>query len=464
MTNFDISFIGNGIISYISAVKLKKKFPRLKVSIVGPSSRKYSASIAAGAMHAAFCEVESTFYSHHRERQYFQAALESRPLWHQFLEELNLTEAVTSNSTIMYKRNKGTIFEKSNFDLACDLAKEYDVLREVSKKEIDIIFQGSLKNHDISAMRFEGEFSIDTEFLFSKLDEIVLKLGINVIDQKVLRVIKEDKKNCLTLETINNNFIKSEKVVIAAGSQSSNLLDKKYGVVPIFNAVGTAMVLNNYPEGYLNLNEVIRTPNRGGAQCGIHIVPRLKNRFYLGASNYISVEEPAHRLESIRYLIDLCEIELYGRRNIYKSKADLFIGSRAKSIDGYPLLGSLKNLSGVFIASGNYRVGLTLAPLIANEIISWHEKNKVSEKFFKWAPDRKLNSYISMKAAQDYYVESRLSNLFEHGLLDSHDSRDINSKKVELKNLSKTLNEKLVKKYNLDNDFIFDPDMYSVLL
>ncbi len=462
MHNFDLVFVGNGIISIVSAMKIKEKHPDLNICIVGPRLKPFSASIAAGAMHAVFCEVEETFHKLPREREVFNIGLEARPLWHELLKTFGLESAITAESTVMYRRKKGTLFEEANFETACAIAKEHQCLEDISIDSLEKIFCGNLKSTDVIAKKFIGEFSVDVAHLFQCAQEILEKMGVVFIDNAVQTIIPSSKGVDIILQ--KNEVIRTTQVVVAAGSNSLKLLPSNFQRVPIYHAVGTGMILDSAPAGYAGLNLVVRTPNRGGAQCGMHIVPRNFGNFYLGAGNYLSDKEPAHRVETIRYLIDTCETELFGKQAIYNAKAELLLGSRPKSVDGYSVIGAYKECSEIFVATGTYRIGLTIAPVIAMEICRWYEGKEASNHFKNCSPDRQLHSYAPIEVAIRYYSESRISNLIEHGLLDLQDVKAISDKKIELETIAKNFNAEIIRKHNLSPDFVVDPDMYAILM
>lgn len=461
MLKFDLILIGNGILSTFSAIKIKKKYPKLNIAIVGPKERTHAASVAAGAMHAAFCEVEETFHSLQRDRDIFEVALASRPLWREFLSEHQMESVITAESTIMYRRKNGTPFEKANFEAACSIALEHNALGEVTSRELEKVFCGSLKPSDVEAKKFIGEFAIDTALLFEQCNALLEKMGVTFFHIKANRVSTSGQ--LAQVQLINQEIITAPQIIIAAGTASGDLLPDQIKMVPIYHAVGTAMVLDSAPNTYTNLNYVVRTPNRGGAQCGMHIVPRNNGKFYLGAGNYLSRVEPAHRLETIRYLIDICESELYGKQTVYNAKAELLLGSRPKSVDGYPVMGPFNEMPNVFVATGMYRIALTIAPIVAQEILHWFETGHDSKTYTNWSPARALHSYAPIDVAVKYYSESRISNLIEHGILKIGQTTEIEEKKQELQAIAKNLNADILKAHNFPVNFVVDPDMYSIM-
>jgi hypothetical protein len=196
----------------------------------------------------------------------------------------------------------------------------------------------------------------------------------------------------------------------------------------------------------------------------MHIVPRSNGKYYLGAGNYFSKKLTSHRAETIRYLIDLCEDELFGKETTYKTHADILIGARPKSLDGYPVVGTDKDYSNIFIASGTYRVGVSWSPIIADEIVKWIDSKSPVINFPNWLPNRKPISFGTIKTAIKYYTESRISNLIEHKIMNVSDHDKINEKKEEFSQFVSTSNLTIVKKHGFPNDFVVDPDMYQFLL
>lgn len=462
MDDVDLAFVGNGIIAVVSALEIKAAHPERSVALIGPFSRPYSASIAAGAMHAAFCEVEETFHRLPRDQMIFHAALEARSLWHAFLERFKLKDVVTADDTIMYRRKNGTLFEEANFEAACDIARQHDCLQDVPASTLEAVFQGNIRPSDVIARTFVGEFSLDAGDFFQRIQNVLLATGVMLLDDSVTSITPSTGRT--DIELLRNGTLHAARVVLAAGTPSQGLLPDEFPVIPIHHAVGTSMTLDSAPASYSSLKMVVRTPNRGGAQCGMHIVPRNHGKFFLGAGNYLSDKTPAHRVETIRYLIDTCDVELFGKQVIYNARAELLLGSRPKSVDGYPVIGSYTRYPDIFIATGTYRIGLTIAPMIAAEISRWHDGLEPTSAFKDCSPERALHSYASMNVATRYFSESRISNLIEHGILDMHDHKAIADKKLELEHVARNHNAAIVRKHGFAPEFVADPDMYTMLL
>ena len=74
-SSYDIIIVGDGSIGLLSAYKLLSADKNLKVLIISENLK--SASKAAGAMHAAFGEIEKNFYDSDHENKILELSLNS---------------------------------------------------------------------------------------------------------------------------------------------------------------------------------------------------------------------------------------------------------------------------------------------------------------------------------------------------------------------------------------------------
>ena len=141
-----------------------------------------------------------------------------------------------------------------------------------------------------------------------------------------------------SIATISSGYkINSKIYVVCNGAAASSLLSD-YNVLPIYQGVGSALAVNSETFNF-GSELVVRTVNRGGAQCGIHLVPRANGTHYIGAGNYLAPfdERDDHRFETIRYLIDTVEEDIIGSKNTYNFRGSLLMGKRPRSFDGWPI-------------------------------------------------------------------------------------------------------------------------------
>ena len=210
---------------------------------------------------------------------------------------------------------------------------------------------------------------------------------------------------------------------------------------------------------------VIRTVNRGGAQCGIHLVPRSDGTLYLGAGNYVaSPGESPHRIETIRYLFDKVETDILGKEIAYDLTGTVIKGYRPRALDGFPLIGPVKKNDKIFVATATNRVGLTWAPEIAEQIVDWALGNTGSEDFKDWRPDRKLISFGSPTKAKEYFVSSRIGAALEHGLV-GNNPIDLGDKAIALQKISEELHLQSTNLVGLDpKQESINPDNWNAII
>lgn len=443
---YDIAIVGNGIVGTLLAAKLStdKNLSKNSITLIGPKNRNNSASMAAGAMHAVFGEIEDNFEESKFEKLFLQMGIISRNYWKKLISELNIKDAIISNDTIFYSNKSKNTFELDNFKKAVEISKKYNFIKNLSEKEKKYFFQGSKNFNDFIALRIKNEHSLNVQSIFKTLNNIISSNNnLDIIDHKVTAI---DKKNEYFKISLANNYVLADKVICTTGFGGSDVKYNFFDPIPIIKGVGTAFLINNTQ--YNKEKCVIRTPNRGGSQCGLHIVPYGKNYFYVGAGNYLSTEsEPEARLETYRYLIDLLQKELVNKKNLYKSCIIPLLGYRAKSLDNLPSIGSIKDFEDKFYyVSGCNRVGFTWSSYIVNEIQKWLN-NKIADKIIQnFRPDRKLKSYGSKINAQRNFIKINIANLVEHSIVNK---KNINYFKKKLKKDFIKNNIKIHSKYKL---------------
>ena len=458
---FDYLILGNGAIGTLSAIQLKRRYPSLKVGIVGLSNRENGASVAAGAMCNVFAEVEETFSGAHKKLVELSLwyGMAGREGWLDLISsDLNLNAVKTAEKTLVFLKNSHSDFELKNYEKAKSVSRDYGVVREVEKDLMADFFQDAI-NLPLDAFLIDGEFALDTQVMFHSFDKLCTDMGIVIVDSLASIIDLETK----VVVTKGAEF-RFDRLVVALGSNSSNLLPKGT-IQSLVQGVGTAIEIKKkgVTSFFSSQNTVIRSVNRGGAQCGFHFVPR-NDAFYLGAGNYIM--EPGqseHRLETIRYLFNTFEKELCGREISYKLEGRLVKGHRPRTLDGFPLIGHLPASPQVFIATGTNRAGLTWAPKIANQVIAWSEGEEEVSPFSKYvSPDREAIQFGSDEEAIHYYCESRIGAALEHKTIESS-IQGISSERLRLQKFAEKLLRD-VKNALSDKRAVPHPDHWAIIL
>lgn len=455
----NLAIVGNGIIGTLSAIEIKRKYPKIKIQIIGDKKRPFSASLGAGAMANVYAEIENGPYKDSNEARFLKIGLNARHKWLKIFDELKISnKVITAKDTIVFLKKKASSFEKHNYHNMKEVALADKKAYLLSKNKLKQFFPNTYKKIQ-EATILKDEFAICTIALFNHLDKIKNKYGIISIDSHVKKIKTLTSKK-LRIDLQNGKSLSVNNIIVSAGSNSELIFDKKLNLIPMLQGVGSAIVLNktdNLPNSFQKY--VIRTVNRGGAQCGLHTVPRSNSTLYLGAGNYIS--RPGirtHRLETVRYLYELFSDELVGKNVAYPMYGNLSIGYRPRTLDGFPCIGYHKKYENIFFATGTNRVGLTWAPEIVSQALKWIEGKQISKDFEGWHPDRDMISYGNEKKCIDYFVDSRLSAGLEHN---NFSKTQTNKMKKELTNIAKKQIQKIKKIYP---DILINPDNWQVIL
>ena len=460
--SFDYLVLGNGVIGTLAAISLKRKYPSKSVCLVGNKKRSNSASAAAGAMCNVFAEIESTYSESHSKLMELSLwyGIAGREGWLNLIaSDSNLQKLRTASDTLVFLKKNCSDFEMMNFEKARSTAIEYGVAKDVETDSIKKFFQYA-RDLPSNAFNIEGEFALDTQVMFNTFDKICTDFGVSILDSEILE-IDLSSSNILT----EKEKIKFDRLVVALGSNSATLLPQ--GTIQnLVQGVGTAIEIRKAGmSGYFSeQNTVIRTVNRGGAQCGFHFVPR-NGGFYLGAGNYImeAQRESDHRLETIRYLFDTFEKEVCGVDISYSLQGGLVKGHRPRSLDGFPIIGHLPKNPNVFIATGTNRAGLTWAPKIVNQMLTWSKGELDNSPYQNYvAPDRKPIDFGKEEEAITYYSESRLGAALEHGRIPKT-SNSLSDERVRLQNYARNLLAD-VRKATRNPITVPHPDHWAVIL
>ena len=452
MKIFEVAIIGNGIIGTLLAYNLKKN---KNICLIGETKRPGSASTASGAMLNVFGEVDYDKATDDYLAQKIKIGFQSQKLWKEFEKKIkNKDDIFCADNTIIFKSKNSTPLEKKCFKAIAKYSKLYNVYSNNHKKLIQLKKNSKFKN--IDTFLIKGEGAVNTRKLFNFLDnEIIDKIKNFDTEAKSLK----KKKNYYYIKLDNGQTIITKKIILCAGSFSKkilkqsglNILDLYYGVGSAIELYDTHKVLKNK----IPKRTVLRSPNRGST-CGIHIVPRSDNNYYLGAgSNIVHKPNYNHRSGTLSYLLNCAKKEIFG--NYTKVDCKPVIGFRPISFDGKPMIGPINK--DVFVATGTKRDGLTLSPLIVDYIKNWLKDCKfINKDFEKWLPNREPLSYGDQSFSTEAYINNKIAGLLEHNDINK---KNIKRVKKELHLESIKFHKKIIKLKNLRSTFGIHPEILN---
>ena len=452
---YDITIVGSGIIGSLSAYEIAKAYPKKKIALLDKNNEG-SASYAAGAMLNVYGEIDYGLDDNGYTDRKINLGDESLKLWDEwFKNNSKFKDCKTADETIVFINKKSTELESKTFNRIASKVRE-------NKGEVDLNYKNLKKLSFFKSLRLKNEGALDTKFFFKKLNKHIYdKNNISKILTNVKNITA--KKNLYEIKIDNNKKILTKKIILSAGSYSKILAGKLgRNIQDVFFGIGTAFEVRDDKKNFDKIfpkRKVIRTPNRGST-CGLHIVPRLNGEFYIGAGSNISKTPIAFpRIETVNYLLRCFQNEI--SKDFSKNLFRTVIGYRPMSLDGKPLIGDLKENKNIFFISGTKRDGLTIAPLIIKAILEWIENKKdtLEEKFYDWQPERAPISYINKEYAINAYVQNKLAGIIEHKLI----NKSVKKIKTELENEAVKMHNKVIKKYNLKNNFGIHPEILNII-
>lgn len=367
----DILVVGSGAVGQMIAYRLQSC--GLDVTIIDAVGTRGQASIAAGAMLGAFGEVVSTTLASPQGRARFGFDLQAANNWPTVLDEiaertgLEAGRHVMARQTMVIHNSVGSSFvDDSNFAAILSALKEFGG----SFGEVDEVTALPLQPHQgarpMRALAIEGELAVNPLTWLADLRIAFLKDGGEFVDARVKRMLVHGGRT-VGVEDVTGKRWHADTVVLAAGVFTQNILNATPEIgtaMPIFAGAGVSATVSGAPT--MMSDTVVRTPNRAFA-CGLHAVPRPGGSWYLGATNHV-VPAPVHEplMEDAVFLLNCAIEQLHG--DFAKSRiTNLMTGNRPVSADAFPVIGRL-NVEGALIATGTYREGIHLSPVIADHI------------------------------------------------------------------------------------------------
>lgn len=414
----DIVILGNGILGQVLAFKILKKHPQLSVSIIGPDSRPGSATLAAGAMLNCFAELEVGSLDHEIDRTKFEASKTAYAEWKTLLNELNAypdnQKLEVKAGTIILNNAASNHLDDNNYQAIINYLNEYkEPYEEINPAEIKG-YKPAPRQRALKAIKIRDEGYLNPKSILQSLENALSRFErfrkINANAKSI--EFTQDKVSGIILN--DGTVVKSDRVVLAAGAASTELLSGTplATIIPrIFYGIGCSLIIQTGDE---TPSTVIRTPNRGLA-CGIYQVPYTQTTSCIGATNFISpVPEPYARLTSIEALLRAAMEQL--NTNYYKSQLlGVNIGYRPTSADTYPLMGKT-SLEGLYLMTGTKRDGFHMAPIWARHIADAMFNNEESHLLKVFKPERSLIRTLSLEQGIQKSVEHMLSAAYQHDL------------------------------------------------
>ncbi len=184
----------------------------------------------------------------------------------------------------------------------------------------------------------------------------------------------EQRGAVVSVVTREHGSVAAGAVVLCVGAQLETLLDTTQTLagdprLRVVSAKGVGIRLEPVPPPMepSPFRQAIRTPNRDFA-CGLHLLPQGEG-IYLGATNRVTRWRGIMgqvTAGEIGRLVGAAAREIFEPLSLWNLRSAMH-GERPLCVDGLPLVGATV-LDRLFVATGTYRNGVLLAPLIADAV------------------------------------------------------------------------------------------------
>jgi glycine/D-amino acid oxidase-like deaminating enzyme len=212
-----------------------------------------------------------------------------------------------------------------------------------------------------------NESSIDSTKLWLALQSSFLRKASNsLVDDSVVR-INEKGGRIESLETSKGHIIEADRVMIAAGAFTGQLIPQLRGLadrVPLMMpGVGVSMLCHQPPQP---IETIIRTPNRS-ASCGLHVLARDSRTAYIGATNNLYFMPQTEPMLGLCAFLAKNAMEQVNEDFYYTRVIKWQVGNRPVAIDGFPVIGRT-SIANLWLMTGTYRDGLTCSPTLSRQM------------------------------------------------------------------------------------------------
>ena len=227
------------------------------------------------------------------------------------------------------------------------------------------------------------EVFVDPESLLESLSQKLAELGVSLEHSKALKVYAEGENAGVYLH--NGARIVSERVVVAAGSQSSELLRGLGYSIPLTPARGLALIART--RGRLDIPPALLE------DYGIVVAPLPGNKCRITGFFELVGYKSGWSTRRKNWLISVVKRHIQGLLSGDPIIERELTGYRPCTPDQAPVVGALPGTERVLVNMGHCRLGITLAPATARlvaDIIEGRERKEWDKTLEYISPSRLL--------------------------------------------------------------------------
>jgi len=367
--SYDAIVVGGGIIGKSIAFELARS--SVRVLLIYPKQHcNDGASLASGAMLGAYGEItaDQETLEERLELEFRIKAQKIYPDWLSQVREASGQEVFTTEGTFIIGNSAGDR-DRANLKRIKAKLEAYNEPHEwVDPDDVP----GLDPNNSCpayQALLIPGEGSVDSHNLLAALEVAIEQHPKGeVLDDKVVSINFGETEGTWSVQTENHGYISTPQVVVCAGAKVPEVIGEtlfsKLKLPAVLFGKGTSCILADAP----HFPHTLRTPNRSFA-CGLHVVPRSGGRLYIGATNSLSLTAQMSlgvQPQDLLYILGDGANQFNTALRNTKIE-EMRYGLRPIPADGIPLVGKTQ-FPGFFVATGTYRNGMLMAPLVAQVV------------------------------------------------------------------------------------------------
>jgi glycine/D-amino acid oxidase-like deaminating enzyme len=417
----NVVVVGNGIVALQTARRVVRERSGAQVTIIGPTARAGSASLAAAAMFNSFCEVDGGTFDNPFERLKFDFNRAAAPMWPELLDELRAESGLPVNAgfgTFLLNNAVSDQLEDENYDAVRDALVAYaEPFEDVDPRSIPG-YKPAPHARAIRALSIPREGWVNPMQLVAALDIALAKEPrVRVVDASV-ETLDASGGGITAVTTDRGERVGGDVFILAPGASFSAIVERSRLPIAfqrVFFGAGASIRLST---GDATPSNCIRTPNRGLA-CGTYSAPQDAGHTLVGASNFISpVPVAAPRLTSVMGLLEGAVEQI--NSDFYRAELTAVnLGWRPTSSDTLPMIGRT-DLANLLVATGTKRDGLHCSPLIAQILsaLAFGEPAPYDVAAFK--PDRPITRTMTRAQSVRTLVRHTLNAAYQHGFRSPH--------------------------------------------
>ncbi|MDG0841830.1 FAD-binding oxidoreductase [Staphylococcus equorum] len=372
---YDVIIIGSGVMGMSVARELSKSDS--KVAVIDRDIPGEHASFKAGGMLGAqneFTEDSDLFHIARQAQEMFE------PLRDSLLDEVGLD--------IEYLHS-GLIKLASSIDDNACVEKQYKFLHQYNPavellpaKSLKERTNGNVISDNLSAMYIPNDNQINANKYTKALLKSLEQRGIQrIYNTEVSEITPLNPGYRVVTHT---DVLTAEKVVVAGGAWSGKLLNRYIPNSSVRGVKGEVLLVN-HPN--LSLETTLFTTD------GCYVVPKMKNRYLIGATSYFDDYSVGVSRLGKNWLIQQATSHIPNLREGKLIKQ--WSGVRPYTSDEKPIMDEVeKNL---FIISGHYRNGILLSPYVGKWMSDWIQHNRKPEQFADFIIERGKTNEVHYK-------------------------------------------------------------------